>query len=97
MFACRSYRLAQHMNCWIWFLCVCCKVLKLKSDASVYVRVTCLVLSCPFQERFCLCKLVCQRELVQIKVNPYGIEAREKGNYKNKKKVVLQGSSALQR
>lgn len=40
------------MNCWVWFLCVCCKVLKLKSDASIYVRVTCLVLSCPFQEDF---------------------------------------------
>lgn len=51
----------------------------------------------PFQKRFCLCKVVCQWELVQVKASPYDSEAREKGNDKNKTKVALQGSSALHR
>lgn len=75
---------------------MCHKVLKLKSDTSVYVGVIYLVHNCPLQKRFCLCKVLCQWVLVQVKASPYGSKARE-GNCKNKNMVALQGSSASHR
>lgn len=46
---------------------MCHKVLKLKSDTSVYVGEICLVPNCPLQKRICLCKAVCQWALVEVK------------------------------
>lgn len=75
---------------------MCHKVLKLKSDTSVHVGLICLVPNCPLQKRFCLCKVVCQWALLQVKANPYGSDARER-SCKNKNMVVLQGNSASHR